>query len=114
MRRRTLRCTAVIACGLGAVISTHGLACGVVLPVPQLPDASIVVYESNGKSTVIPIDEKMAQALLNDPEAKPLDANVIVFKVKNATYVVKDHPTSTGEMMVASIMKHYVPPQGGG
>lgn len=79
-----------------------------------LPDASIVVHESNGKSTVIPINEQLAKRLLGDPEAKPLDANVIVFVANHRTYMIKDHKMPNGEMMVASILRDYVPPQGGG
>ncbi len=78
-----------------------------------LDQASIVIHESNGKSTVIPIDEQTAQALLNDPESKPLDANVIVFTANHTTYMVKDHVMPNGQMMVPAILQTYDAPDGG-
>jgi len=78
-----------------------------------LDQASIVIHQSNGKSTVIPIDEKTAQALLNDPEAKPLDANVVVFTANHTTYMVKDHVMQNGQMMVPALLRIYDLPDGG-
>jgi hypothetical protein len=79
-----------------------------------LPDASIVVHEANGKSTLIPIDEKLAEMLVNDSQAKPLTAGIIVFKANNQTYMVADHAMQNGDTMVATILRNYVPQQGGG
>ena len=79
-----------------------------------LPTTSIVVVQSNGKSTVIPIDEKLAKMLTDDATAKPLAANVIIFSKNNETYMIQDHPMPSGEMMVAAILKNYAPPEGGG
>lgn len=79
-----------------------------------LPDTSIVVLESNGKSTVIPIDEKLAKRLLADTQATPLSASVVVFSANNKTYMIRDHQMPDGEMMIASILRDYVPPGGGG
>jgi hypothetical protein len=39
---------------------------------------------------------------------------VIVFTVGNATYMIKDHPMPSGQMMVASILQKFIPTQGGG
>ena len=79
-----------------------------------LPTTSIVVLQSNGKSTVIPIDEKLAKMLTDDATAKPLKANVIIFSKNNETYMIEDHPMRSGEMMVAAILKNYAPTEGGG
>ena len=79
-----------------------------------LPDASIVVHLSNGKTTVIPVNDQLAQKLLADPGAKPLEANVIIFSANNQTYMVRDHVMANGEMMIAAILRDYVPVAGGG
>jgi hypothetical protein len=105
---------AISALIASAALSTSALADDSRAATTLLPDASIVVHESNGKSTVIPIDEKLAKQLLGDPEATPLDANVIVFVANHKTYMIKDHQMPNGEMMVASILRGYVPSQGGG
>ena len=79
-----------------------------------LPDASIVVHLSNGKTAVIPVNDQLAQKLLDDPEAKPLEAHVIVFVANHQTYMIKDHSMANGETMVAPILRNYVPVAGGG
>jgi hypothetical protein len=106
--------TAAIALIGSAALGAPAIADSAPATAALLPDASIVVHESNGKSTVIPIDEKIAQMLLSDPEAKPLEANVIVFVANHQTYMVKDHKMPNNDMMVASILRNYVPPAGGG
>jgi hypothetical protein len=112
-RVRSYGAAAVALIG-SAALSAPALADSTEAKAALLPDASIVVHQANGKSTVIPIDPKLAQRLLADPEAKPLDTNVIVFVANHQTYMVKDHKMSNGEMMVAAILRDYVPAAGGG
>ena len=107
------RWAAAIALIGSAALSVPALADNTEAKAAALPDASIVVHEANGKSTVIPIDPKLAQRLLADPEAKPLDASIIVFVANHQTYMVKDHKMANGEMMIAAILHDYVPPGGG-
>jgi hypothetical protein len=115
LRIRMTHCRAAAIALIGsAALSAPAFADDAGAKATLLPDASIVIHESNGKSTVIPINDQLAKRLLGDPQAKPLDANVIVFVANHQTYMVKDHQMTNGEMMVASILKDYVPVAGGG
>ena len=115
LHTQVTRCRAALIALIGsAAFAAPAFADGSAATTTLLPDASIVIHESNGKSTVIPINDQLAKRLLGDPAAKPLDANVIVFVANHQTYMIKDHKMSNGEMMVASILRDYVPAQGGG
>jgi ABC-type phosphate transport system substrate-binding protein len=79
-----------------------------------VPSNSIVVHSMDGSSTVVPIDAAMAAKLAADPKAKPLKQNVVVFIASGKAYMVEDHKMKDGNMMVASILKNFMPAQGGG
>lgn len=108
------RRAAAIALIVSAALSATAFADSPDPKATLVPSASIVVHEANGRSTVIPIDQKLAEKLLADPAAKPLDTSFIVFVANNQAYMVKDHLMSDGEMMVAAILRDYEPVAGGG
>jgi hypothetical protein len=112
--RMTMSRVAVPALVGAAAFAASALADGPAVKAALLPDASIVIHEANGKSTVIPINQKLAEMLLNDPQAKPLQAGIIVFTANNQTYMIADHTMKNGDTMIAAILRDYVPAQGGG
>lgn len=96
-----------VALGTPAIAQTATAISG------SLP-TSVIVHTMSGANISIPIDSKVASELVNDPAAKPLDASFVVFIANSKAYMVKDHMMPNGKMMVASILKDYIPAQGGG
>lgn len=115
LRFRMTSCRAATIALIGFVaLGTPAVADSPETKASLLPDASIVVHLSNGKTAVIPVNDALAQKLLSDPQAKPLEANVIIFSANHQTYMVRDHAMANGEMMVSAILRDYVPAAGGG
>jgi hypothetical protein len=73
-----------------------------------------VIVATNGSATIIPLDAKLESRLLADPTAKPLDKGVVMFVANGKAYMIEDHMMPSGQMMIASLLKDYFPPQGGG
>jgi|GEM_PF-6112984 hypothetical protein len=68
------------------------------------PPTSIVVHSIDGKTTIVPVDSKMAKELLGNPNAKPLTAGMVVFVSEGKTYVIDDHKMPSGKMFIETYM----------
>ena len=79
-----------------------------------VPNNSIVVHNMDGSSNVVPIDAAMAAKLKADPNARPLQQGLVVFVASGKAYMIDDYMMPDGQMMVASILKNFMPAQGGG
>ena len=113
MKRRyahLYRCAACALIGLAA-FWTPALAAD-----PGAP-TSIVIHSMNGTTTTMPIDAKMANQLLADPNVKPLKAGIIVFVANGKPYMIEDHKMPNGKMLIsswASLYPTYDAAEGGG
>ena len=86
-------------------------------PAPGAGPTSIVIHSTNGTTTTVPIDSKMASKLLADPAAKPLKMGVIIFVANGKTYIIEDHKMANGKMMLSTWGEEYPSwgaPEGGG
>ncbi len=82
-------------------------------PAPAGLPTSIVVHAMDGKTSIVPIDTKMAKELLASPNTKQLSAGVVVFVANGKTYLTEDHKMPSGKMMIQALLD-YIPPEGGG
>ena len=75
--------------------------------------SSIVVHAMDGKTSIVPIDTKMAKELLASPNTKQLSTGVVIFVANGKTYMTEDHKMANGKMMIQALLD-YIPPEGGG
>lgn len=65
---------------------------------------TVFVQSADGRTAIVPIDEALADHLVNSPHAKKLTTGVVIISRGGQAYEVEDHKMASGETMMHTVL----------